>query len=198
MQMMLRFLRGDETGYESLQTRLDELAPGYRERYATLAEIAAQNRLYHDAVRFARDGVARHPTFWRAHGLLGINRIRQGFVSAGRASLETAFRGDPFNVWIKNTLDLLDRVAEFTALHQGRFILVASERDAGSGSPGDRSRGRSTAVRARRAIRVTGGTGCDPSIGPTIEPLIESTSLPLFPCVGERASSPVESLTTRV
>ncbi|MDH3514581.1 MAG: tetratricopeptide repeat protein, partial [Gammaproteobacteria bacterium] len=130
MKLVLRYLLSDRLGFDILLARLRELAPGYHEMYATLAEMVAQNRLYADAVDFAREAVARYPTFWRAHGLLGLNRLRLGEIDAGRRSLEQAFRGDPFNVWIKNTLDLLDRLGEFTTLRQGRFILAADARDA--------------------------------------------------------------------
>ena len=37
--------------------------------------------------------------------------LRLGQMEAGRAAVEKAFKGDPFNVWAKNTLDLLDSMA---------------------------------------------------------------------------------------
>ena len=130
MQMVVRYLQSDREGFKVLLSRLREMVPGYLEAYATLAELAAQNRLYSDAVSFAREAVLRRHTFWRAHGLLGVNLLRLGQIDAGRRSLERAFRGDPFNVWTKNTLDLLDRLDELTMLRQGRFILVATSREA--------------------------------------------------------------------
>ena len=43
-----------------------------------------------------------------AWGMLGNNQLRMGQISEGRASLENSFKGDPYSVWVKNTLDLLD------------------------------------------------------------------------------------------
>ncbi|MDJ0957932.1 MAG: tetratricopeptide repeat protein [Arenicellales bacterium] len=130
MQLVVRYLQSDPEGFKTLLTRLRELVPGYIEVYATLAEIAAQNRLYSDAVSFAREALVSRRSFSRAHGLLGLNLLRLGQIDSGRRSLEQAFRGDPFNVWTKNTLDLVDRLDELSTLRQGRFILVAATHEA--------------------------------------------------------------------
>ena len=72
------------------------------------AELAGTHRLYNDAAAFARKAVALDSLAWRGYALLGINALRRGAMDSGRVHLERAFAGDPYDVWTKNTLDLLD------------------------------------------------------------------------------------------
>ena len=83
---------------------------------------------YTQAVKLARQAIALDSTSWRAHGILGINLMRQGNIAEGRKSLETAFKGDPYNVWFKNTLDLLDTMGRFKEVELGRFRIAADPR----------------------------------------------------------------------
>jgi len=97
--------------------------------YTTLAKIAARNRRYQDAVGFALLATRQDRSAWQAHAVAGMNRLRTGDTDAGRRSLETAFRGDPFDLWTKNTLDLLDKVDKFATATSENFVLVAPERE---------------------------------------------------------------------
>ena len=58
-------------------------------------------------------------------GLLGTNELRSGKIEQGRARLERAFAIDPFNVWHKNTLDLLDSLKTFKTTETSHFRIVA-------------------------------------------------------------------------
>lgn len=89
------------------------------------AELAGRHRLYADAARFARQAVGRDSLSWRGWALLGINELRLGRMDSGRVHLERAFAGDPFDVWTKNTLDLLDTLDAFPARAFARFRVVA-------------------------------------------------------------------------
>lgn len=113
------YLRGEDwnAGAQALLAR----NPRYSAVYTTTAELAVQTRRYRDAVRMAERAIAVDPTDWSAHALLGLNRLRIGDSEGARASLETAFRGDPFNVWVKNTLDLLDTYDEYVTRESRRF-----------------------------------------------------------------------------
>ena len=46
-------------------------------------------------------------------------------IDAGRENLERAFAGDPYNVWFKNTLDLVDTWDEFEEVSSDRFTVVS-------------------------------------------------------------------------
>ena len=47
-----------------------------------------------------------------------MNQLRLGQITDGRKSLETSFTGDPYNVWVKNTLDLLDTYKNYDLDHE--------------------------------------------------------------------------------
>ena len=109
----LRFLQGDLQGYEEARGRALEMNPRDSDFFITVAELAAQRRFYADAVQFAKQGTAVDSLAWEAFGLKGLNQLRTGEIAEGRSSLEVAFRGDPYNIWFKNTLDLLDVMDDF-------------------------------------------------------------------------------------
>ncbi|MBI4540528.1 MAG: tetratricopeptide repeat protein [Gemmatimonadetes bacterium] len=117
----VRYLEGDTLRFEDARRRALALNPSYAGLYVTLAELSARGRLYEEAVRFGERAVALDSTAWRAHAVLGINRLRVGAMAEGRAGLETAFRGDPYDVWTKNTLDLLDDLDRYPETATPRF-----------------------------------------------------------------------------
>jgi len=110
--------------FAAIEQRILALNPRYADFYATLAELVAQNRLYRDAEKFAQRAVQLDPQSWRGYGLLGINQLRLGQIEAGRVSLERSFAGDPYNVWIKNTLQLADTFNDYVQTEQSNFSIV--------------------------------------------------------------------------
>jgi tetratricopeptide (TPR) repeat protein len=62
--------------------------------------------------------------------VLGTNELRVGQIAEGQSALARAFKLDPFNLWHKNTLDLLDKMKSFTTIERGRFQLVAPPEEA--------------------------------------------------------------------
>ena len=54
-----------------------------------------------------------------------------GDIEGGRQSLETSFGGDPYNVWVLNTLDLLDTFDQYRVVRTDNFeiMLHGSEAD---------------------------------------------------------------------
>jgi len=110
--------------FAAIEQRVLALNPHYADFYATLAELVAQNRLYRDAENFAQRAVQLDPQSWRGYGLLGMNQLRLGQIEAGRASLERSFAGDPYNAWIKNTLQLADTFNDYVQTGQSNFSVV--------------------------------------------------------------------------
>jgi tetratricopeptide (TPR) repeat protein len=125
----VRYLQGDRSAYETIRQRLLALNPRFAGLYVVLAEVSARNRLYHEAVRFAQEGVALDSSSWRAFALLGINQLRVGQMDRGRANLERAFSGDPFDLWTKNTLDLLDTLVRYDELETPRFRMSIDRKE---------------------------------------------------------------------
>lgn len=121
---------GDEAGYREARQRALELDPGYSGLYVALAEAAVNTRRYADAVEYAREALTLDSLDWTARGLLGINQLRMGAMAEGRANLDRAFAGDPYNVWFKNTLDLLDSLERYREISRGPFTLVLREDEA--------------------------------------------------------------------
>lgn len=115
------YLSGDRAGFEATRRRVLEMNPRYAGLDATVAETAVQVRRYREAVERARAAVALDSLDWRSWGLLGTNQLRTGRIADGRASLERAFRGDPYNPWFKNSLDLLDTFARFQTVRTEHF-----------------------------------------------------------------------------
>jgi tetratricopeptide (TPR) repeat protein len=124
-----QFFSGDEAGYEETRRRILALNPRYADLYNALAELSARIRRYQDAVVFARQAIALDSTSWRGFAILGRNQLRLGVITEGAASLETAFQGDPYDVWTKNTLDLLDTLQQYpeTVTPRFRFVIDGNE-----------------------------------------------------------------------
>ena len=103
--------------------------PGYGEVYETLSHFATITRRYAQAVDFSRRAIALSPRLWPAHLSLGIGLMRLGKVDEGRAAIEASFKGDPFNPWAKNTLDLLDTMRDYRESARGPFVLKAAAKE---------------------------------------------------------------------
>lgn len=120
-------LSGDEAAFAAVEARALARNPKHADFYNKLAEIAVQNRLYHLAVDFATRAVSLDDRSFWGYGLLGVNQLRLGDIDAGRENLERAFEGDPFHVWNKNTLDLLDTFPEYVTTKTEHFeLFIAS------------------------------------------------------------------------
>lgn len=124
------WLREDSAGYGRARAAARRAHPRPAGFYSTVSEAVARHRRYAEAERFAAEGVALDSTNSGVLGALGINELRRGRMAEGRAHLERAFAGDPFHVWYKNTLDLLDQLAGFRSITSGRFQIVAPQAEA--------------------------------------------------------------------
>lgn len=121
----LAWLDGDSAAYHSAEQRATALNPRPAEFHATIAEAAGRHRLYAEAVEIARKGVELDSTSVATLGALGTNLLRVGKIAEGKAVLERAFARDPFHIWHKNTLDLVDELEKFVTVRTERFEIVA-------------------------------------------------------------------------
>lgn len=122
-------LEHNPAGFTAIEKKVMNLNPRYAEFFTTLADLSAQNRLYQDAETFAQRSVRLDPQSWRGYGLLGMNQLRLGKIEAGRANLERSFAGDPYNVWIKNTLQLADTFKDYVQTERDKFRVVLHGRE---------------------------------------------------------------------
>jgi len=121
------FYLGDrKADFDAEIKRALAINPRAGEVFDTLTQFAVNNRRYTDAVAFGRRALELSPNLWGARTQLGIQLMRVGKAEEGRSELERAFKGDPFNVWAKNTLDLLDKVKDYPDAVRGPFIIKSS------------------------------------------------------------------------
>jgi tetratricopeptide (TPR) repeat protein len=120
----IRYVTGDTKGYEEARQRALALNPANAEFYVTMASAASRIRLYAAADSFALMGVAVDPKSWDAYGLAGMNQLRLGQIKEGKQSLDASFKGDPYNIWVKNTLDLLDTFGNYDETTAGKFTMM--------------------------------------------------------------------------
>jgi len=126
----ISLLAGDDDALAAALAVARQASPAPTRTLIVLAELAADHRRYEDAVTFARAAAAADSNSWAGWGLAGLNGIRLGRVDEGRPLLERAFAGDPFNLWFKNTLDLLDALAEYKVVETENFRFVLHESEA--------------------------------------------------------------------
>jgi tetratricopeptide (TPR) repeat protein len=125
----VHYLGGRSADLDAELKRALAINPRAGELFEAMAHFAVMNRRYADAVEFGRRAVDLSPRLWAARTQLGIQLLRIGREAEARAELERAFAGDPFNVWAKNSLDLMDSMREFRDHVRGPFIVRASQQD---------------------------------------------------------------------
>ncbi len=118
------FLAGDDAAFNSTRDQILGLDPAYADLYDQVAELAVRQRRYAGAVDLATRAVTLDARDWAGWGTLGLNQLRLGKVDDARASLEKSFAGDPYNPWIKNTLDLLDTFGQYRIVKTPHFELM--------------------------------------------------------------------------
>ena len=126
----MAFLNGDSATFRKSLAAVTALQPAPAQFYTELAEASVRQRRYTEAVALAKRAVGYDSLYVPAYGVMGTNQLRIGQMDAGRAALERAFALDPFNLWHKNTLDLLDKMKTFRTIDRGRFRVVAPPEEA--------------------------------------------------------------------
>jgi tetratricopeptide (TPR) repeat protein len=116
-------LQNDRAAFASTRSRALAINPAYAQMDIELAELSVQTRRYAQAVERAQAAVALDSAAWEGWGLMGMNQLRLGDIEAGRANLERAFEGDPYNPWFKNNLDLLDTFDRYEPHRTAHFEL---------------------------------------------------------------------------
>lgn len=119
----VHLIADEPAAFAEARRRALAINPRHADLDVALADLAVKTRRYQEAVERAQAAVELDDESWEAWGLLGMNQLRVGDIDEGRASLEQAFAGDPFNPWFKNSLDLLDTFEGFETVRTDRFEL---------------------------------------------------------------------------
>ncbi len=122
--------RDEIEDFEKERDRILAIDPHHAPLFTRLAEVAERTANYRAARDWAAEGTKLDAKSWKAHHQLGMNQLRLGEIEMGTASLERAFAGDPYNVWVKNTLDLIDTFDQYESRSDGRFEIFAHQREA--------------------------------------------------------------------
>ncbi|HEY6220898.1 MAG TPA: tetratricopeptide repeat protein, partial [Gemmatimonadaceae bacterium] len=125
------YLQHDAAGFATNKQRALANNPKDGDFFVTMSELTSRVRLYDTAATFARQGIAVDSTNWKAHAKLGMNLLRMGQVEEARRSLERAFAADPYDVWTKNTLDLLDTYKNYDIVATEHFRLMIEKTESG-------------------------------------------------------------------
>ena len=125
-----RYLRGDHRGYQEMRSRALALDPHNGRFDVLVAYAVADQRRYRESLTLAKAGLALDSTNWMGHALVGLTELRLGSVERAKAALDISFAGDPYNAWVKNTLDLLDTYPEYTTRKSNRYEFFLHNREA--------------------------------------------------------------------
>jgi cellulose synthase operon protein C len=109
----MAWVAGRSAEYEAEVARALAVNPKRGDTYRTVASHAARNYRFDEAVALGRKAVALEPTNIPAYADLGMNLLRVGDEREARRMLETAFRGDSYDVVTLNLLRVLDTLDGF-------------------------------------------------------------------------------------
>jgi tetratricopeptide (TPR) repeat protein len=131
MMAAIKYLAGDRAGYDAYRQRALAQNPRNGAFFVTMAELTSRVRLYETAAAFSREAVATDSTDWTAYSMLGTNLLRLGQIDEAKKALERAFAADPYDLWRKNTLDLLDTYKNYDIVPTEHFQLMLEKTESG-------------------------------------------------------------------
>ncbi len=105
----VRFLADDHAGFARAKTAVLAQNPHFSRFYAIVAEYADWEHRYEDLVAMSRAALVLDKNDAVARATLGLNLLRIGEEPEGLTQLEAAFRLDPFNAQVWNTLNLYEK-----------------------------------------------------------------------------------------
>jgi len=112
---------------DSRLARLIEEVVGRNEHcgrfFMALADSLDRMRRYSAAARYYREAERRMPQLMYARGRLGLTLMRLGEEAEAARLLDESFEIDPFNVRVKNMLEVLDVLEDYATIETDHFIL---------------------------------------------------------------------------
>lgn len=114
---------GKATRFGELLTQVEQDHPNLGEFYAALGDGCDIVRKYPDAVKYLQQAREKMPQLMGVHGDLGMVLMRMGEEATAKEVLDEAFEADPFNVRVKNSLEVLDVLATYETIETDHFII---------------------------------------------------------------------------
>jgi tetratricopeptide (TPR) repeat protein len=119
----IAYLEGRQTDFRAEIAIVRKINPSYGEAYRIAGDHAARSYRFGEASDLTRQALAIDPDNIRAHAELGIQLLRTGDAAEARASLERAFKADPYDTVTYNLLSLLDTLDKFQTFRDGDVML---------------------------------------------------------------------------
>ena len=123
-------LRGDIPAYLEVETRARAINARPADFYRILSEGLALRFRYPDAAAMAEAAVRANPNSATALAALGTALMRLGRTAEAQEHLDRAYERDAFNLYVANTLRLLDEGERFRDLESAHFRLRIHEDEA--------------------------------------------------------------------
>lgn len=114
---------GEPTRLGELLTHVQQAHKNLGEFYAALGDGCDIVRKYPDAVKYLEQARQQMPQLIGVHGDLGMVLMRMGEEETAKEVLDEAFEADPFNVRVKNTLEVLDVLATYETIETDHFVI---------------------------------------------------------------------------
>ncbi|GAB4238352.1 MAG: hypothetical protein Kow00109_12730 [Acidobacteriota bacterium] len=116
-----RYFLDDRRAYDSCLADLARVNPRDGRFFELLGDLSVTQRRLEEAVAFYTRALEARPNLWSALASRGINLLRLGREEEGVADLERAYDHDPYNIWLVNTLRLVDSFENFEVIETERF-----------------------------------------------------------------------------
>ena len=127
----VHYLEEHTSAFEETEQHALNVDPRAGNFYVTLAENCARRFRYPAAVRFSRRAVQVDAGSASTLASFGINLLRLGEARNARRYLSASFERDPFNLFVGNTLTLIDEYENFDTLQAEhvQVLIHKSDRD---------------------------------------------------------------------
>jgi tetratricopeptide (TPR) repeat protein len=119
----IAYLEGRQADFQNEIAIVRKINPSYGEAYRIAGDHAARSYRFGEASDLTKQALAIDPDNIRAHAELGIQLLRTGDEADARASLERAFKADPYDTVTYNLLSLLDTLDKFQTFRDGDILL---------------------------------------------------------------------------
>jgi cellulose synthase operon protein C len=116
------FLDGRPSDFEASAQKALAINKSYGEVYRLVGEQLGRNYRFDEAVELTQRALKIDPDNIKAYADLGSHLLRVGDEPGARVALERAWKADPFDVAVKNSLELLDTLDKFVTITDGDLV----------------------------------------------------------------------------
>jgi tetratricopeptide (TPR) repeat protein len=127
----LHFVEGNDADYKASINAALKINPVYGEAFRVVGEVTARYYRFEEAAEQTRRGIAIDRENPRAQASLGAQLMRTGDETNARRALEAAFRGDPFDGYTFNLLEVLDYLDTFQTVADNDLIVKLHPEEVG-------------------------------------------------------------------